>query len=170
MLVPFKIYDSLRTGDLPLSAKEVISALLRYQKKKVTLIFPDVQQQSDGSACGVFALAYVYTLCQREDPVEIQYDVPKMRPHFLSCLQKKEFTEFPSVKTRHTLCKVIMTSCKIYYMCQLPERQGDKMVACDNCQEWYHFVCVGITSDIELDDTWLCCNAFHNYARNIYLV
>ena len=32
-----KIYDSLRTGDLPLSAKEFIFALLRYQKKKVTL-------------------------------------------------------------------------------------------------------------------------------------
>ena len=85
-----KIYDSLRTGDLPLSAKEVISAFLCYQKKKVTLIFPDVEQQSDGLACGVFALAYAYTLCQGDDPVEIQYDVLKMRPHFLSCLQKKE--------------------------------------------------------------------------------
>ena len=126
-----KIYDSLRTCDLPLSAKEVISALLRYQKKKVTLIFPDVRQQSDGSACGVFALAYAYTLYQGEDPFEIQYDVPKLRPHFLSCLRKKEFTVFPSVKTRHTLCKTIMTSFKIYYVCRLPERQGDKMVACD---------------------------------------
>ena len=113
-----KIYDSLRTGDIPLSAKEVISALLHYhyQKKKVTLIFPDVQQQSDGSACGVFALAYAYTLCQGEDPVEIQYDVLKMRPHFLSCLQKGEFTVFPSVKTRHMLFKTIMTSFR-YIVC-----------------------------------------------------
>ena len=51
------------TADLPLSAKEVIFALLRYQKKKVALIFPDVQQQSDGYQFVVFfALAYAYTL------------------------------------------------------------------------------------------------------------
>ena len=155
-----KIYDSLRTSDQPLSTKEVISALLHYQKKKVTLIFPDVQKQSGGSACYVFTLVYTYTLCQGEDPIEVQYSVPKIRPHFLSCLQKKKFTEFTvflSVKTRHTLCKAIMTSFKIYCVCRLPERQGDKMVACDKCQEWCHFVCVRITSDKELDDTWLCC-------------
>ena len=63
--------------------------MLHYQKKKVTLIFPDVQQQSDGSACGVFALAYAYTLCQGEDPVEIQYDVLKMRPHFFPAYRRK---------------------------------------------------------------------------------
>ena len=50
-----KIFDSLMTGDLPLSAKEVIFALLRYQKKKVTLIFPDVQKQSDGYQFVVFS-------------------------------------------------------------------------------------------------------------------
>ena len=88
---------------------------------------------SDLMAHYPLSLAYAYTLCQGEDPVEIQYDVLKMRPHFLSCLQKKEFTVFPSVKTRHTLCKAIMTSFKIYCLCQLPERQGDKMVACDQC-------------------------------------
>ena len=113
MLVQSKS-DSLMTDDLALSAKEIISALLGYQKKKVTLIFPDIQQQSAGSACGVLPLVYAYTLCQGEDPVEIQYDVLKMRPHFLSCLENKIFTVFHSVKTRHALYKAIMTSFKIY--------------------------------------------------------
>ena len=51
------VYDSLRSGDLPLSVKEVIAALLKCDKKKIFLLFPDVQQQPNSSSCGLFALA-----------------------------------------------------------------------------------------------------------------
>ena len=40
-----KVYDSLRSGDLPLAAKKVIAALVKCDKKKIFLLFPDVQQQ-----------------------------------------------------------------------------------------------------------------------------
>ena len=29
------------------------------------------------------------------------------------------------------------------------------------CKEWYHFVCIGLDIDFDLDDTWMCtscCN------------
>ena len=47
------VHDSLRTDDLPLSAKEVITVLVQHDRKK---IFPDVQQQLNSSSCGLFAL------------------------------------------------------------------------------------------------------------------
>ena len=48
-----EVYNSRRTGDLPLSAKEVVSALVKSKQKRIHLLFPDVQQQSDSSSCGL---------------------------------------------------------------------------------------------------------------------
>ena len=94
-----KVYDSQRSGDLPLSVKEVIAALIRCDKKKVFLLFPDVQQQANSSSCGIFALAFASTLCEDKDPAKTRYDFPCMRAHFLQCLQQRKFTSFPSSST-----------------------------------------------------------------------
>ena len=152
-----KVYDSLRSGDLPMSVKEVIAALIKCDKKKIFLIFPEVQQQPDSSSCGLFALAYAATLCEGKDPTKTKYDFPCMRTHFLNCLQKKKFISFPSTSSMYLPSKPLMTSFKIYCICRLPDR-GDKMVFCDRCKEWYHFVCIGLDLDSDLDDTWLCTN------------
>ena len=58
-----KVYDSMRSGDLPLSVKEVIAALVK-SDKKIFLLFPDVQQQPNSSSCGLFDLAFASTLCE----------------------------------------------------------------------------------------------------------
>ena len=59
-----KVYDGRRTGDLPLSDKEVVAALVKSKQERFHLLFPDVQQQSDSSSCGLFSLAYAQTLCE----------------------------------------------------------------------------------------------------------
>ena len=113
-------------GDLALSAKEVIFCLTTLPEEESNT---DLSRCSTTvrwiSICGFFTLAYAYTLQQGEDPVKIQYDVPKTRPHFLFWLQKTEFAVFPSVKTRHTLYKAIMTSFKIYCLCRLHEKNKE---------------------------------------------
>ena len=38
--------------------------------------------------------------------------------------------------------------------CKLPD-DGSPMIGCDNCEEWYHWVCVGIQVDPE-EDSWFC--------------
>ena len=53
-----KVYDSLFSGDVPASTKESIATLMCSQAKTVYLLYPDVQQQSDNSSCGLYALAY----------------------------------------------------------------------------------------------------------------
>ena len=51
------IYDSMRTGDLSSSTKDDIATLLQCTEKRIFLLFPEVQQQRDGSSCGLFVLA-----------------------------------------------------------------------------------------------------------------
>ena len=73
-----KVYDSLQSGDLPLSVKEIIAALVKCDIKKIFLLFPDVQQQPNSSSCGLFALAYASTLCEGKDPTKLNFDFPLM--------------------------------------------------------------------------------------------
>ena len=108
-----KVYDSLRTGDLPLSVKEVIAALVKCDKK-IFLLFPDVQQQPNSSSCGLFALACASTLCEGKDRTKFKFDFPLMQIHFLSCLQNKKFTAFPSTSSMYLPAKPLSTSFKIY--------------------------------------------------------
>ena len=66
------------TADIPLSAKEVIFALLRYQKKKVTLIFPDVQQQSDGYQFAIFGGRSYSIIFYKDNPTELIFPVDNL--------------------------------------------------------------------------------------------
>lgn len=61
------------------------------------------------------------------------------------------------------LSKQVYTS----YSCQLCRNvDTPEMVQCDYCNLWYHFECVGVTSDIEYED-WLCgrCNQLQTALR-----
>ena len=134
-----EVYNSRRTGDLPLSAKEVVSALVKSKQKRIHLLFPDVQQQSDSSSCRLFTLAYAQTLCEGKDPAKTHYNHSKLRPHYLQCLQDRRMTPFPSTNVLYNPDKPLTTSFKIYCVCRLPNC-GDKMVNCDQYREWYRFV------------------------------
>ena len=46
------VYDSWRIGDVTMDTKEAISNLLQSSSKRIYLLFPEVQQQRDGSSCG----------------------------------------------------------------------------------------------------------------------
>ena len=130
-----KVYDSRQTGDLPLLAKEVVAAQVKSRHKRIHLLFPDVQQQSDSSSCGLFSLAYAQALCEGKDPTKTHYDHSKLRPHYFQCLQDRRMTPFPSAKVLYNPGKPLTTSFNIYCVCRLPNC-GDKMVNCDQCKEF----------------------------------
>ena len=69
-----KVYDSWRTVDVTTDAKEAIANLLHSNNQRRYLLFPEVQQQKDGSCCGVYALAYAHTLAEEKD--QSSFDFP----------------------------------------------------------------------------------------------
>jgi polycystin 1L2 len=58
--------------------------------------FPPVRNQTGEVDCGLFAIAYAFELAAGNDPTTINFDQSKMRQHLLSCLEREEFTSFPS--------------------------------------------------------------------------
>ena len=48
---------------------------------------------------------------------------------------------------------------ELYCYCRAAEMEGSPMIACDaaDCPiEWFHFSCVGITSEPDSDEEWYC--------------
>lgn len=55
-----------------------------------------VQQQTNGSDCGVFAVAFATCLVFGVDPTFINFDAQGMRPHLATCLRNGRISLFPS--------------------------------------------------------------------------
>ena len=56
---------------------------------------PDVQQQRDGSSCGLFALALAETLAEGKDLSKVVYpNGPDLRSHLLQCILAGRMTSF----------------------------------------------------------------------------
>lgn len=63
----------------------------------VNLINVPVQQQNNGSDCGVFAIAIATSLAYGSNPKHITYDIAKMRPHLVNCLEAGKLSQFPTL-------------------------------------------------------------------------
>ena len=46
----------------------------------------DVEKQSNGSDCGVLAIAYAFDLCSGLNPCTVRFDHSKIRSHLATCL------------------------------------------------------------------------------------
>lgn len=123
-------------------------------EKTLDVSILDVQQQTNGVDCGVFAIANLTEFCISDDIKEqpIQYDIEKMRSHLIKCLEDKKFEEFPkkqkqkkrlSLTRKREFIQKINIDCAAG--CSLPN-VFDNMIACENtsCGQWYHLRCVGI--------------------------
>ena len=148
------IYDSSHTGDVPISTKEVVASLVESTRKHLSLTFPDVQQQTGGSDCGLFILAFAYSLCSGEAPETITYKQNELRSHFLQCLVKKEISSFPANKMLRIPAKPLLKTFSIYCYRRLQD-SGDGMVKCSQCLECFHWSCIQEDKDT-LPLNWKC--------------
>ena len=62
----------------------------------ISVDFVPVQQQSNGSDCGVFSIAFATCLPFATNPSFITFDVARMRSHLLACLKSGRMSMFPS--------------------------------------------------------------------------
>ena len=62
--------------------EEQVKSLLGGKDSKI--IVAPVQQQENGSDCGVFAITFAICLVYLVDPITVDFDIPKTRPHLIS--------------------------------------------------------------------------------------
>ena len=89
-----KLYDSLYNDAITQEIEQQTNDLLG--GRLLSLVPASVQQQSNGSDCGIFAIAFAACLVFGIDPSHVNFDVPTMRPHLTACLRNKNISLFPS--------------------------------------------------------------------------
>ena len=90
------LYDSLYNG-VSQATKELNGNYVNKDKVKINVI--NVQQQENGSDCGVFATAYAQCLFEGNNPAEYDFIVP--RKHLANYLPKGSLPRFPKVLAEH---------------------------------------------------------------------
>ena len=90
-----RLFDSLYHDIISQEVEDQVKDLVladSFQK----LEYAPCQQQRNGSDCGVFAIAFATSLVFGSNPQNLNFDITKMRPHLVACLQAGLMSQFPS--------------------------------------------------------------------------
>ena len=87
------LYDSLFHDVISQEVEDQTNDLLG--GNLVSVEFVPVQQQTNDSDCGVFAIAFAVSLALGTDPMHVTFDIRRMRTHLATCLKDKKLNMFP---------------------------------------------------------------------------
>ena len=161
--------DSMHCGPSS-QLKVIVSDLLQCPKDRIQIKMLNVQLQSGGSDCGLFALANITAALDGVDPSSLHFIQNLMRTHLVTCLEQKDPRPFPldPSKRQARSPKILDTqTLRIYCVCRLPDN-GNLMVMCIKCHKWFHKSCTDVrdksASDLKKID-WNCisCSWSHCY-------
>ena len=101
------VYDSLNYGILTTYTVKQIATILHEEDPEIILNIKPVQQQNNVTDCGVFAIAYVASLLNGQDPSTASYNNNQLRTHLLWCIKNGHLSLFPQApdQTRLKRCK-----------------------------------------------------------------
>lgn len=150
------LYDSNYHGDLVPSLTHQLARMYRGYVQlededgegmaELCISIPQVQQQLGGYDCGLFAVAFALHIAMNDIPEQMVFEQTVMRQHLHSCFRKKKLEPFPHKKVdmvpkQHSYLPFYQL--ELFCSCLMPETYDD-MVACDDCEEWYHLKCIGM--------------------------
>ena len=143
-----QVFDSLYTT-ASTTLKKQIATFLTTMKPSITLHFMDVQMQSGGSDCGLFAIAFATALVDGKKPGKFLFQQGGMRAHLCKCLELGKMTPFPIIRNRCTPSKIkAAEQFNVYCICCMPEIANSTWVQCTACKEWFHSdTCVSIAAE-----------------------
>ena len=110
-----------------------ITQIYGNDKSEIKLFIPNIQQ-TNGSECGLFAIAHIVEFLHtgKINP-NILFNATKFRDHLCKCLENKKLEPFPKSFKRNVKKKEVNPIIiPLFRCCHLPEVVAD-MVACDNC-------------------------------------
>ncbi len=141
-----RVYDSLYKT-LSKDLVHLIASMVYSPLSELKIVSMDVEKQSNGSDCGVLAIAYAFDICSGFDPCAVKFDHSKIRRHLATCLENCQVSRFPIVGERRSDTSMPKTV-ELHCSYRMPEEEGDQMAMCDSCHVWYHCHCMDIPSEV----------------------
>jgi hypothetical protein len=120
-------------------------------KSAIHINVPFTQKQTNGTDCGLFAIAFITSYCFRKTKCfDLIFDATKLRSHLLHCFETGVISEFPF--TDKTISKrnqdqMHTITIDLHCLCYMPECL-ENMVQCVKCDTWCHYSCVNAPADI----------------------
>ncbi|XP_045115629.1 uncharacterized protein LOC123507114 [Portunus trituberculatus] len=93
------VYDSMY-DELSACTTALVAQLQELHVPPPGAVMRPVQRQNDGYSCGLFALAFAFSIAVGQDPCTVRYDRASMAPHLVKCLEQGIVEAFPSVPVR----------------------------------------------------------------------
>ena len=151
------VYDSMYST-APNELQQQIAALLHTEEKTITLKFAKVSMQTNGSDCGVYAIAFATALCLGKSPQKLIFDESRMRPQLIKCLADGSFTMFPVRQTRRQAAMKATKHIAVHCTCRMPNVPGIEMIECSSCKNWFHVYCASPSHSVLncTDLSWYC--------------
>ncbi|XP_063408167.1 uncharacterized protein LOC134691530 [Mytilus trossulus] len=119
----------------------------------------DVNTQTNGYDCGVYAIANMMEYCDKgkfNTQRRTNFIEKYMRPHLISCLEKGHFTPIPQgITSSSDFVRIYARRIDSNCQCGKPD-VFENMIGCEakrgriNCAEWVHQTCSGVLED------WYC--------------
>jgi hypothetical protein len=120
---------------------------------------PEVQQQTNGFDCGVYAIANLVEFCLKGSfnvKRKTNFIEKYMSSHLISCLESGHFTPFPQSTTSDTDIVKVYTR-KIESSCHYGKPDVfENMVGCEakrgrvSCVKWAHIGCSCVSGELVL--------------------
>ena len=152
------IYDSrLRKTKVHPHVTKQIPSLHHTQGPHLKLKIMHSQGQSEGSDCGLFAIATATSLCYGIPPSTVLFDQNRMRKHLVRCYERGKMVPFPArdlpqqqqfIKEIGDELVLTTVNTRIYCSCRMPQLGKDKMAQCTLCKEWFHQQCENIPKEV----------------------
>ena len=142
------LYDSLYHGISPQTEEQIASLLFVDNAEHIEVSIPPVVQQTNGTDCGVYAIAFATALCNNLDPTSLKFNRRAIRDHLWQALQCGHLSMFPFEKRRpQDQNKLVKIS--VYCECRMPYNPPkDKMAKCTGCKKWFHKECQQIADKV----------------------
>ena len=86
------VYDSLYSSVSDSTTHLIASVVSSSASNLVRMM--DVERQSNGSDCGVLAVAYIFDICSGFDPRMVKFNHKLIRQHLVTCLENCQFHAF----------------------------------------------------------------------------
>ena len=96
-----QICDSLRPK-LSRESMKCVKSLFKHcvdHLGRHIVTFLPVRKQPDGYNCGPFAIVFAAEIIDGKSPMDVHFDVCKMRKHLTRCLEDQSFTPFTKVSS-----------------------------------------------------------------------